>query len=52
MLYVVSVSEDAKKTSHGSNLLFRAILMLGDLKVEVKTPKGKKYTQLFYADLN
>lgn len=35
MVYVISVSEDAKKTSH-SYLLLREILMLGDL-----SPKGK-----------
>ena len=44
---VISVSEDAKKTSH-LYLLLREILMVWDL-----SPKGKNtYIQLVYANLN
>lgn len=47
MVFVISVSEDAKKTSH-VYLLLREILTVWDL-----SPKGKNtYIQLVYANLN
>jgi len=47
IVFVIAVSEDAKKTSH-IYLRLREILMFGDL-----SPKGKKkYIQLVDANLN